>query len=98
MPRWVTNDVPTQAAYDELVQKSCPCIVVVHSQGGNFGFTAALNAPDKIKALVALEPSGAPDLSKVDVTKLRPLARLGYGDYAVIDQVFTLPRRERYGL
>jgi flavin reductase (DIM6/NTAB) family NADH-FMN oxidoreductase RutF len=35
---------------------------------------------------------------RVDVTKLRPIARLGYGDYAVIDRVFTLPRRERYGL
>ena len=29
---------------------------------------------------------------RVDVTKLRPLARLGYGDYAVIDEVFTLTR------
>jgi hypothetical protein len=29
---------------------------------------------------------------KVDVTLLKPIARLGYGDYAVIDKVFTLPR------
>jgi len=29
---------------------------------------------------------------RVDVTKLRPIARLGYGDYAVIDEVFTLTR------
>ena len=29
---------------------------------------------------------------KVDVTRLKPIARLGYGDYAVIDEVFTLPR------
>ena len=29
---------------------------------------------------------------KVDVTKLKPIARLGYGDYAVIDQVFELSR------
>ncbi|MBE3111577.1 MAG: flavin reductase family protein [Acidobacteria bacterium] len=29
---------------------------------------------------------------RVDVTKLRPIARLGYGDYAVIDEVFTLAR------
>jgi flavin reductase (DIM6/NTAB) family NADH-FMN oxidoreductase RutF len=27
---------------------------------------------------------------KVDVTKLKPIARLGYGDYAVIDEVFEL--------
>ena len=29
---------------------------------------------------------------KVDVTRLKPIARLGYGDYAVIDEVFTMPR------
>jgi len=29
---------------------------------------------------------------KVDVTKVKPIARLGYGDYAVIDQVFELSR------
>ena len=29
---------------------------------------------------------------RVDVTKLKPIARLGYGDYAVIDQVFELTR------
>jgi flavin reductase (DIM6/NTAB) family NADH-FMN oxidoreductase RutF len=27
---------------------------------------------------------------RVDVTKLRPIARLGYRDYAVIDEVFEL--------
>ena len=34
---------------------------------------------------------------KVDVTRLKPLARLGYGDYAVIDEVFTLPRPGQRG-
>ncbi|MGH6865024.1 MAG: flavin reductase family protein [Methyloceanibacter sp.] len=29
---------------------------------------------------------------RVDVTRLKPIARLGYGDYAVIDEVFTLTR------
>src|SRR5690606_5354956 len=28
----------------------------------------------------------------VDVTKMRPLGRLGYNDYVVVDQVFTMPR------
>ena len=27
---------------------------------------------------------------RVDVTRLKPIARLGYGDYAVVDEVFTL--------
>ena len=82
VPRWVTNDAATLAAYDALVQKVCPCIVVVHSQGGNFGFTAALNAPDKIKALIAVEPSGAPDLAKVDLARVKNVPHLiVWGDF-----------------
>ena len=82
VPRWVTNDAATLAAYDALVQKVCPCIVVVHSQGGNFGFTAALNAPDKIKALIAVEPSGAPDPAKVDVARVKSVPHLiVWGDF-----------------
>ena len=76
VPRWVTNDAATQSAYNALVDRVCPCIVVVHSQGGNFGFNAALDAPDKIKALVAIEPSGAPDPAKVDVGKLKNVPHL----------------------
>jgi flavin reductase (DIM6/NTAB) family NADH-FMN oxidoreductase RutF len=29
---------------------------------------------------------------RVDVTRLKPIARLGYGDYVVVDEVFTLSR------
>ena len=91
IPRWATNDAATQKAYDALVQKVCPCIIVVHSQGGNFGFTAALNAPDKVKALIAVEPSGAPDPAKVDAAKLKGVPHLiVWGDY--IDKHAVWPR------
>lgn len=60
VPRWATNDGPTQAAYDRLIQKVGSSVVMVHSQGGNFGFQTGLAAPDKVKAIVAIEPSGAP--------------------------------------
>ncbi len=82
VPRWATNDATTQKAYDALVQKICPCIIVVHSQGGNFGFNAALNAPDKVKALIAVEPSGAPDPAKVDAAKVKGVPLLVvWGDF-----------------
>jgi pimeloyl-ACP methyl ester carboxylesterase len=82
VPRWVTNDAPTQAAYDQLVERVCPCVIIVHSQGGNFGFNAALRAHDKIKALVAIEPSGAPDPGKVDVAQLKTVPHLFvFGDH-----------------
>jgi pimeloyl-ACP methyl ester carboxylesterase len=82
VPRWVTNDAATQRAYDALVAKVGPSIVMVHSQGGNFGFNAAINAPDKVRALIAIEPSGAPDPSQVDVARLRGVPHLiVWGDY-----------------
>jgi pimeloyl-ACP methyl ester carboxylesterase len=91
VPRWVTNDAATQKAYDALVQKVCPCIIVVHSQGGNFGFTAALNAPDKVKAVIAIEPSGAPDPAKVEAAKMKGIPHLiVWGDY--IEQHAVWPK------
>lgn len=91
VPRWVTNDAATQKAYDALVQKVGPCIIVVHSQGGNFGFNAALNAPDKVKALIAIEPSGAPDPAKAEAAKVKGIPHLiVWGDY--IDKHAVWPR------
>jgi pimeloyl-ACP methyl ester carboxylesterase len=82
IPRWSTNDAATQAAYDALVQKVCPCVVIVHSQGGNFTFNAALKAPDKIKAVIAVEPSGAPDPAKLNLGALKGVPHLFiWGDY-----------------
>jgi len=76
IPRWVSNDGITQKAYDEYVQKACPCVILVHSQGGNFGITAALNNPDKVKALVLVEPSGSPDPVKVDISAFAKIPTL----------------------
>jgi pimeloyl-ACP methyl ester carboxylesterase len=75
VPRWVTTDPQVQRAYDAYVQQTCPCVVMVHSQGGNFGFTAALNAPDKIRAIIAIEPSGAPPAG-ADAAKLKGIPHL----------------------
>ncbi len=82
VPIWGANGPDIQKAYDALVQKICPCVVIVHSQGGSFGFTAARNAPDKIKALVAIEPAGVPDPAKVDVSTVKGVPQLiVWGDY-----------------
>ena len=82
VPRWAGNDAATQASYDALVQKVCPCVVMMHSQGANFGFNAALRAPDKVRAVIAVEGSGAPDPAKGDLRKLRGIPHLFlWGDY-----------------
>lgn len=84
VPRWATNDELIQQAYDAYVKTVCPCILVVHSQAGNFAFTAALNNPSKIKALIAIEPSGFPEIGKVDLTTLKDVPHLFvYGDHLV---------------
>jgi pimeloyl-ACP methyl ester carboxylesterase len=82
VPMWGSNGPDIQAAYNALVQKICPCVAIVHSQGGNFGFTAARNAPDKFKAIVAIEPSGAPDPDGVELQDLKNVPHLVvWGDY-----------------
>jgi pimeloyl-ACP methyl ester carboxylesterase len=76
VPRWATNNAPTQAAYDALVQKVCPCVIVVHSQGSTFAFEAARKAPQLVKAVIAVEPSGALDATKVDIAGLKAVPHL----------------------
>ena len=76
VPRWVSNDAATQAAYDIYVQKICPCVIITHSQGGNFGFNMARHAPDKVKALISIEPSGAPDPDRTDIKALKDVPLL----------------------
>jgi pimeloyl-ACP methyl ester carboxylesterase len=103
VPRWVTNEATTQTAYNALIQKICPCVIVVHSEGGNFAFNAALAAPDKVKAIVAVEPSGAPNPGRVDVGKLKDTPHLFlWGDYldqpALRKKVFPAVELYRAGL
>jgi pimeloyl-ACP methyl ester carboxylesterase len=76
IPRWSTNDAATQAAYDAYVQKACPCVIVVHSQGGNFAFNSALRYPDKVKAIVAVETSGSPNPETTDFARLKGVPML----------------------
>ncbi len=99
IPRWASNDVVTQAAYDQYVEQACPCVIVVHSQGGNFAFNAALKHPEKVKALVVVEPSGSPDSDKTNLGPLRDTPILWvWGDF-VRDIPFwagTYERQERF--
>jgi len=57
VPRWVSTDDLTLAAYIELLDKIGPVVLVAHSQGGAFAFRAAEARPDKVAAIVAIEPA-----------------------------------------
>ena len=41
VPRWLTTDKPVLDGYLALIDKICPCVLLTHSQGGNFGCLAA---------------------------------------------------------
>ena len=69
VPRWTTNAEASISAYMHLVSRFERVIVVAHSQGGWFAQTLAARLPERIAAVVLLEPAGAPNLSKDDLIK-----------------------------
>ena len=80
VPRWTTTDAAIIAAYTELVDKVCPCVMLVHSQAGQFGQRVAQARPDKVKALVLVEPAGLGDPALTAKLKNIPILTV-YGDY-----------------
>ena len=73
VPRWVTTDNEIVAAYTALVDKVCPCVVLVHSQSGSFGYKVLEARPDKVKALIAVEPTVGGDKAKAASVKGTPI-------------------------
>jgi pimeloyl-ACP methyl ester carboxylesterase len=99
-PGWSSaNQAATQAAYDLLVQKICPCVVIAHSTGGAYAQQMALNAPDKIKGLILLEPAGSPDPASAKPESVKAIPHLFvWADYLAADPVQTrvMPVVERW--
>jgi hypothetical protein len=84
VPRWTTTDDAIIAAYTALVDKVCPCAILFHSQAGQFGFKVAQARPDKVKALIAVEPAGQGDPKQADRLKGIPTLFV-YGDGIATD-------------
>ena len=84
VPRWTTTDEAIIRAYTALVDKVCPCVILFHSQAGQFGFKVAQARPDKVKALIAVEPAGHGDLKQAAVLKDIPILAI-YGDNIALD-------------
>lgn len=82
VPRWSCNDALIQSAYGALVAREGPCILLAHSQGAGFAIRAALAAPEMVRALVLIEPGGAPDLAPEDPARLARFPMLTvWGDH-----------------
>ncbi len=95
VPRWVDTDAAIIAAYTALVDKVCPCVILFHSQAGSFGFKVAQARPDKVKALVAVEPAVAGDKDKAANLKGIPVL-IVYGDNIATDTRW--PKMRQIGL
>jgi pimeloyl-ACP methyl ester carboxylesterase len=93
VPRWLSTDDAIIRAYVALIDKVCPCVILAHSQGGHFAFRAAEQRPDKVKAMVSVEPAvagGAEGGAKL--LKDMPLL-LVYGDYIEQDPRWVAYRK-----
>ena len=83
VPRWGCNDEQIQKAYNALLERiEGGAVVLTHSQGGNFGLTAAALHADRVRAVISLEPSGAPDPAIHDASLVKNVPHLFlWGDY-----------------
>ncbi len=92
VPRWTSTDAPTIAAYTALVDRVCPCVILVHSQAGQFGYRVAQARPEKVRALIAVEPSGIGDAQQPARLAGIPVLVL-YGDFIEPDARWATIRR-----
>jgi hypothetical protein len=97
VPRWTTTDEVTIKAYTELVDKVCPCVVLVHSQAGQFGQKVAQARPDLVKALVLIEPAGFGDPAQASALKNTPILTI-YGDHIEQDSRWPALRQTQMKL
>lgn len=76
VPRWNCNDEAILAAYQEFLEGLGPNIVIAHSQGGGYALKTAAQKSCNVKALVLLEPSGVPELSRQEWEALAGIPQL----------------------
>jgi len=91
VPRWLSTDDVVIASYVALIDKVCLCVILAHSQGGHFAFRAAEQRPDKVKAMVSVEPATA-GAGNPSAVKEMPLL-LVYGDYIDLDARWVAYRK-----
>ncbi len=86
--RGSANTVATERALALLIQRICPCVLLAHSSGGPDALHAALGAPDKVKAVVVLEPAGAPDARRDAAATVKGVPHLFlWGDFIADDPI-----------
>jgi pimeloyl-ACP methyl ester carboxylesterase len=93
VPRFTTTDDLTIAAYGALLDRVGPSVVVAHSQGGYFAWRAAQEWPDRVRALVLVEPAATGLAEKVAAVAGIPVLMI-YGDYVEGDARWSVIREK----
>lgn len=94
VPRWASNDRCTQAAYDALLRRVGPSVLMAHSQGAIFALRSAAERPDLVKAVILIEPGGAPDPEQESIAAMRGIPVLCvWGDHIEESRVWSAFRR-----
>lgn len=88
VPRWTTTDPAIDAAYIQLVDRVCPCALLVHSQSGAIGYRVAQARPDKIRAFIDVEGTLRGDDASVVRVKSVPILSL-HGDFLEGSEQFS---------
>jgi len=78
--RWPELLPMVKTAYREYLARFESCIIIAHSQAGGLAIETALAQPGRVRALILVEPSGAPDIKTVEATKDIPHLVI-WGDY-----------------
>ncbi len=95
VPRFTTTDALTLKAYLALLDRVEPAVVMAHSQAGLFGCQAPMQRPDKVRAIVLVEPAATGELAHVAALKDVPVLMV-YGDF--IDRDSRWPAIRAAGL
>lgn len=80
VPRWASNNARIEAAYAAALERIGPCTIVAHSQAGPFALQTVQRRPERVRALVLVEPSWTPEPSTAAATAAVPHLVV-WGDY-----------------
>lgn len=80
--RWVSNRERAIDAYEELLVRAGPGIVVAHSEGGRLAQSVLQRAPRHFKALVLIEPAGGIEADAAALARMAAVpVCVVWGDY-----------------
>ena len=93
-PRWVTTVTRVRKGLHRTGRQGLPVVVLVHSQSGTFGYKVLEARPDKVKALIAVEPNGRRRSNKAALVKSTPIVVV-IGDNAESIRAGRTPPEQR---